>query len=437
MPKKLPVMIALLFSIFPYPAFPEHKGQPEYTVSNFIGHLINNNPEGVKSTLQQCDKCLQSIDPLFLDWANAVLEFQKKNYPESIRYYRKIISARPDWYSVRLQLATALYLNKDILSAEEQLRKLRSENLSEEAASLIDRFIARVQKADHWSFRGGFTYLNEKNINNVPTSRRSIGGWKSGKPQSGKGMMYWGEAEKRFSLPDNLFVITRLAAAGKIYWNNSSYDELDSSIGAGIGYRNVNTMLQFIPFYEKSYYGGGQTSDGGLQSYSDTVGIKIETEHQFSPRWRLYSDFKLGKNEYKKRNYLDGHRYSLNETLIYFPNSRQYISAGLGYSMLRTEGKDSSFNKSAFRAGWMYEWDGGVSTLLQASYGYKTYLAGDFWGIKQMNHEYSTSATIWHRDIYFFGVTPKITWNYQRTDSNHPFHDTERNRLFLSFSKYF
>ncbi len=437
MPKKLPVMVALLFSIFPYPAFPEHKGQPEYTVSNFIVHLINNNPEGVKSTLQQCNKCLQSIDPLFLDWANAVLEFQKKNYPKSIRYYRKIISARPDWYSARLQLATALYLNKDILSAEEQLRKLRSENLSEEAASLIDRFIAKVQKADHWSFRGGFTYLNEKNINNVPTSRRSIGGWKSGKPQSGKGMMYWGEAEKRFSLPDNLFVITRLAAAGKIYWNNSSYDELDSSIGAGIGYRNVSTMLQFIPFYEKSYYRGGQTSDGVLLSYSDTIGIKIETERQFSPRWRLYSDFKLGKNEYKKRNYLDGHRYSLNETLIYFPNSRQYISAGLGYSMLRTEGKDSSFNKSAFRAGWMYEWDGGVSTLLQASYGYKKYLAGDFWGIKQMNHEYSTSATIWHRDIYFFGVTPKITWNYQRTDSNHPFHDTERNRLFLSFSKYF
>lgn len=203
---------------------------------------MNNNPEGVKITLKQCDKCIQNIDPLFLDWANAVLEFQNKNYSESIRYYRKIISARPDWYSARLQLATVLYLNKDIHSAEEQLRKLRSENLSEEAAGLIDRFIARVQKADHWSFRGGFTYLNEKNINNAPPSSRSIGGWKSGKPQSGKGMMYWGEAEKRFSLPDNLFVITQMTAAGKIYWNNHPYDELDGSIG--VGYRNVNTMVQ-------------------------------------------------------------------------------------------------------------------------------------------------------------------------------------------------
>ncbi|EDS4415808.1 DUF560 domain-containing protein, partial [Salmonella enterica subsp. diarizonae] len=240
-----------------------------------------------------------------------------------------------------------------------------------------------------------------------------------------------------FSLPDNFFVITRLATSGKTYWNNHSYDELDGSVGVGAGYRNVNTMVQFIPFYEKSYYSGGQTSDGGLQSYSDTTGIKVETEFQLASRWRLYSDAKLDKNEYKKKTYLNGYRYSLNETLIYFPDSRQYISAGLGYSMLRTEEKDSSFNKSAFRAGWMYEWDGGISTLLQAAYGYKKYLDGDFWGIKQMNHEYSTSVTVWHRDIYFFGVTPKITWNYQRTDSNHPFYDTERNRLFLSFSKYF
>lgn len=405
--------------------------------TDFINYLVNNDPAGVENTLRHCDKCLQNIDPIFFEWADAILEHQKKNYSESIRYYRKVISARPDWYSARLQLATVLYLNKDILSAEEQLRKLRSESLSQDVAGLIDRFIARIQKTDHWSFRGGFTYLNEKNINNAPVSGRSVGRWKSGKPQSGKGVMYWGEAEKTFSLPDNLFGITRLAASGKTYWNNHAYDELDGSIGIGLGYRNVNTMVQLLPFYEKSYYSGGQTAGGGLQPYSDTTGIKTESQFQFSPHWRLYSDFKMGKNEYKKRTYLDGHSYSLNETLIYFPDPRQYISAGLGYSMVRAEAKDNSFDKTAFRTGWMYEWNGGISTLLQAAYGYKTYLGGDFWGIKKINHEYSTSATVWHRDIYFFGITPKITWNYQRTDSNHPFYDTEKNRLFLSFSKYF
>ncbi|AXC71987.1 hypothetical protein DLB95_27325 [Salmonella enterica subsp. diarizonae] len=129
---------------------------------------MNNDSDGVENTLQYCEQCLKNIDPLFLEWADAILERRKKNYSESIRHYRKIISARPDWYSARLQLATVLYLNKDILSVKEQLRKLRSEALSQDTAGLIDRFIARIQKTDHWSFRGGFTYLNEKNINNVP-----------------------------------------------------------------------------------------------------------------------------------------------------------------------------------------------------------------------------------------------------------------------------
>lgn len=429
-------MFFLLFILFSF-SVPAKQKKLATIHADFINYLVNNNSEGVKNTLQYCDRCLQNIDPLFLEWASAILERQKKNYSESIRHYRKIISARPDWYSARLQLATVLYLNKDFLSAEEQLRKLRSDPLPQEAASLIDRFIARIQKTDHWSFRGGFTYLNEKNINNVPPSGRTIGRWKPGKPQSGKGLMYWSEAEKTLSLPDNLFGITRLTVSGKTYWNNHAYDELSVSTGVGLGYRNVNTLIQLIPFYEKSYYGGGRMSNNGLQPYSDTTGIIAEAQLQLSPQWRLYSDFKSGKNEYKKRTYLDGYSYSLNENLIYFPDSRQYISAGFGYSIVSAAAKDNSFDKAVLRTGWMYEWNGGVSTLLQASYGYKSYRAGDFWGIKQINQEYSTSATVWHRDIYFLGITPKITWNYQRTDSNHPFHDTERNRLFLSFSKYF
>ncbi|HFW0245029.1 TPA: hypothetical protein ACIAR9_004887, partial [Salmonella enterica subsp. enterica serovar Poona] len=64
MPKTLPIMVTLFFTLFSFPAFSEQKGQSEYTVRDFISYLINNNPEGVKSILQQCDKCLQDIDPL-------------------------------------------------------------------------------------------------------------------------------------------------------------------------------------------------------------------------------------------------------------------------------------------------------------------------------------------------------------------------------------
>ncbi|EMN7478873.1 DUF560 domain-containing protein, partial [Salmonella enterica] len=317
-------LFVLLFIVFSSFSIAKEKPPNSRAINNYIiTHLINNDYAAVKKTLQTCNNCLQVIDPLLLDWANGIVAHQEKKYSESIKYYRKVISVRPDWYSARLQLATVLYLNNDMFSAESQLRKLRSEALPAEATVLIDSFIAKIQKTDNWSFRGGFTYLNEKNINNAPTSGRSIGQWKSEKPQSGKGVMFWGEAEKTFSLPDNFFGITRLATSGKIYQNNHPYDELDANIGLGLGYRNVNTTLLLLPFYEKSYYAGGRTSEGGLKPYSDTRGIGAETTFQLSNRWRLYSDFKAGKNEYKKQTYLDGYSYSLNETLIYFPDSRQ------------------------------------------------------------------------------------------------------------------
>ncbi|EAA0712601.1 hypothetical protein DR32_003353 [Salmonella enterica subsp. enterica] len=114
-PSAMTFILLILFSSS-VPAKQKNQG---IVHTDFINYLVNNDPVGVKNTLQYCDKCLQNIDPLFLDWANAILEYHKKNYAESIQYYRKIISARPDWYSARLQLATVLYLNKDILSAEE------------------------------------------------------------------------------------------------------------------------------------------------------------------------------------------------------------------------------------------------------------------------------------------------------------------------------
>ncbi|EJP4366807.1 DUF560 domain-containing protein [Salmonella enterica] len=216
-PGKPPAMVSFIFLLFS--TFTSAKEQTLETgnLNNKLTHyLISNNSVAVKNILQTCGECSQFIDPLLLEWSNGILARQEKNYAESIRHYRKVISIHPDWYSARLQLATVLYLNKDILSAEAQLRKLRSESLPEEAAVLIDSFIAKIQKTDNWAFRGGFTYLNEKNINNAPASGRSIGRWKSEKPQSGKGVMFWGEAEKTFSLPDNLFGITRLATSGKV-----------------------------------------------------------------------------------------------------------------------------------------------------------------------------------------------------------------------------
>jgi len=63
--------------------------------------------------------------------------------------------------------------------------------------------------------------------------------------------------------------------------------------------------------------------------------------------------------------------------------------------------------------------------------------APDLIGKIQKNDEYSSALTLWHRDLHFFGMTPKVTWQYQKVSSNHPFYSYDKNRVYFEMSKTF
>jgi len=64
-------------------------------------------------------------------------------------------------------------------------------------------------------------------------------------------------------------------------------------------------------------------------------------------------------------------------------------------------------------------------------------VSGGMLYIRQKNNEYQSAVTLWHRDLYFWGITPKITWSYQRVSSNHPFYSYDKNRIFLEMGTTF
>ena len=62
----------------------------------------------------------------------------------------------------------------------------------------------------------------------------------------------------------------------------------------------------------------------------------------------------------------------------------------------------------------MQEWPLGISSRLSVAYARRTYQGVDLFGIRQKNKEYQTNVTLWHRNVYFWGITPKLTWSYQK-----------------------
>ncbi|OOF78534.1 hypothetical protein BKG96_05660 [Rodentibacter caecimuris] len=119
------------------------------------------------------------------------------------------------------------------------------------------------------------------------------------------------------------------------------------------------------------------------------------------------------------------------------PKSGQYWLAGIDYNRENTRDRDNAYQRKNIRLGWGQEWPFGISTRLNLAYARRIYKDIDFFNIRQKNSEYFAVLTLWHRNIYFWGITPKLTWTYQKIKSNHPFYSYDKNRIYLEMSKTF
>ena len=124
-------------------------------------------------------------------------------------------------------------------------------------------------------------------------------------------------------------------------------------------------------------------------------------------------------------------------TEYYFPKSGQFWFVGADYNRENTRDEDNAYQRKNLRLGWGQEWGWGISTRISLAYARRTYKGADLFNIRQKNNEYQSVVTLWHRDLYFWGITPKITWSYQRVSSNHPFYSYDKNRIFLEMGKTF
>lgn len=378
-------------------------------------------------------------DDFLMEWGLALQAKFDRHYDKAIRLYRKLLAHYPDIDFIRLQLAITFFENKDNDSAEKQFRKLQtSQTLPREFQHLVEIYLKQLQARDGWQFTTALSYLNEKNINNAPAAGTRIGNWTASKPESAQGLSYGLVAQKMWSLPQGWFSEYRFSGFGKRFWNNAKYDELSLRNSAGLGYRNIDLTLSVLPFYEQQFYGGGNSTESpGLARYAKASGLQLENRVQLSTHWRLYTHVEYKINRYSERQDANGYDGTINNSLYYIPSPEQYVFIGTEYQYAHRRARSLSYQRYAGYLGWGYEWNAGLSSQIRVGYAEKNYQGKDFWLIQQMDHDYSGSLTLWHRNLYFYGMTPKLTWLYQRTDSNHPFYDVEKNRLIWSISKEF
>ena len=53
------------------------------------------------------------------------------------------------------------------------------------------------------------------------------------------------------------------------------------------------------------------------------------------------------------------------------------------------------------------------------------------------DNEYNANLALWHRNIHFFGITPRIVFSYSKIDSNNKFYSYDTSKVYLDFSRSF
>ena len=409
---------------------------PDLIVRGLIPAVLQNNGEAVQLLLPLYQN-LSKQDPFLLEWANAINAREERRFSEAVTRYRTLFSQDSTILPLRYQLAQALFLNNDNEAAKDQFQKLRAEQVSSESIIMIDQYLSALNRRDQWKFRGGLSFLNESNINNAPKAGTLIGNWNVWERESATGFSYFAEAEKKWSLSHNYFTQFSIEGRGKYYWDNKKYNEFNGRVGAGVGYQTARFEISLMPFTERRWYAGGASGNESMKQYSKNSGARLDLTYWLSEKWQISTALEYGEQRYNTRKHLNGNNYLWLNTLSYFPKSGQFWFVGADYNRENTRDEDNAYQRKNLRLGWGQEWGWGISTRVSLAYAHRTYKGADLFNIRQKNNEYQSAVTLWHRDLYFWRITPKITWSYQRVSSNHPFYSYDKNRIFLEMGTTF
>lgn len=385
---------------------------------------------------QQLDS--QYHQPIFDLWAEAILAKSEHNYTRAIQRYRVLIADYPDNVPARLQLAIALFGNNEIEAAEDQFQKLRATQLPPEIMAVIESYLDAIYQRDRWTFNGGITYLRDPNINNAPKSGTTYAGWLPPARESAEGIGFNFNLSKKWSWGNGFYNALRLNNYGKYYWDNRKYNEFTTRGSFGQGFQNAKFDLALYPFIEQTFYAGGSSQSETLKRFSKAGGATLETHYWLNPQWQINGHYEYAEQRYVSRKHLNGNMHYLALGGFYLANAKRYFFGNLHYHRNATRDSDDSYFRRGITLGWQQEWGWGLSTRLSTTIAQKRYKGEmPIFRIVQRNKEYSAQASIWHRALHYWGITPRLTYSVNRTRSNHVFYSYDKQRVFIDFNRTF
>lgn len=410
----------------------------------------------LRSIAEQNTQALQALLPAYerypnkdqsvIDWGHALLALRLGDTKKAVQLYREINAALPDIRLLRLQMASALYQNRQINAAKDELEKLLREDITERDRAEINSYIAAINRLDKWNYSFNLSFARDTNLEDAAPVGTKMSDQNSSlvattPHESGTGFSYNLGVDKKWSYDNHLFNSFSTGLSGTHYWNNKKYDDMYLSASVGLGYQAATGEIEIAPNVARSWYGGGtgDTRDGGrLKSYTQSQGVRLSGSKWLNSNLMYQHNTQFSKVSYEKPYQSnDGKVYSMTNGFFYAPNAKQYYL--LNWNISKKDGTDpsKSYKRSGVNVSWNNTWPMGFTTLATVGIASKKYEGVNFVDIKRHNHEYNLGLSVWKRDFSFFGLTPRLNINHKNVDSNFAFDKVSETNANVTLSTTF
>lgn len=385
-------------------------------------------------------------DPILVLFAQGKIASLIEDYSTAIEKYRDILAQNPNLNPVRIELAIALFNQKQDRASQDQFNKAKTvKDLPEPVSELIESYLSALANRDGWNVDLAFNYLRDRNVNNVGNGREvqlENGGTLTRSddmlPQSAHGFAYSFDVSRDFNVWGSNYLSVGNEFLGKSYWDNHQYDDISNRTFIGYAYKTAKQTLRVKPFYEKRWYGS--------ESYRWANGVRFELTRWLNSNWQIATAGEFAKQRYFAGQALNGNNKLISGTLVWMPNPRQFFYVGTDFSAERTQVRQYASDSKSLRLGWGQEWDLGISSRVGLSFTQREYkdiakLANlnllSFGKIRE-DKIYGVNLSLWKRDWHILGITPKVVFSWRKQNSNIPemYSYTQRN-LNIVFEKTF
>lgn len=385
-------------------------------------------------------------DPIMVLFAEGKIAALTENYSEAIDKYREILAKDANLNPVRIELAIALFNQKQDGAAKDQFQKAQTAgDLPPQANALINAYLEALEERDSWNVDFSFNYLRDTNVNNTGNGRQILlanGGTLTRSnemlPQTAHGLAYSLDVSRDFNLWGSHYLSVGNEFWGKSYWDHHDYDDLSNRTYVGYAYKTAKQNFRIKPFYEKRWYGG--------ESYRWSNGARVEYSRWLTPNWQISTAGEFAQQRYFDSTAQNGNNKLVSATLVWARTPKQFFYVGSDFISERTQVRQYSSDSKNIRLGWGQEWGWGISSRLSLFAMKRDYKdiakLGNInlfsFGKNREDKIYGVNVSLWKRDWHLMGITPKLQFSWRKQDSNIPaMYSYRQSNINMVFEKTF